>query len=130
MLWLSVTFFYIITNSTTLYHIVHTISCHLFSLTEHQTLFRKAYTYKSQQSKPPVEKPKEVDTPTEANPEASSEETAEKASTSSGGHSVTKQLPMAVWMSLSPYGSCQLQPLILWVNIQYLGEQYIELVQW
>ena len=103
----------------------------LVSLTKHQTLFRKAYTYKSQQSKPPVEKPKEADTPTEADPEASSEETTEKTSTSSGGgshHSVTKQLPMAVWMSLSPYGSCQLQPLVLWVNIQYLGEQYIDIL--
>jgi len=71
----------------------------------------------------------EVDIPTEANPEASSEETTEKTSASSSGgshHSVTKQLPMAVWMSLSPFGNSQLQPLVLWVNIQYLGEHYIK----
>jgi len=100
-------------------------------LNVHQTLFRKAYTYKSQHSKPPVEKPKEADIPTEANPEASSEETTEKTLASSSGgshHSVTKQLPMAVWMSLSPYGSSQLQPLILWVSIQYLGKHYAKLL--
>ena len=94
------------------------------SLTGHQTLCRRAYTYKSPATKPEKPTAESSGTSSEAKPETtSSDGSADQASsTTSHHHSVTKQLPLATWLSLSPYGSSRLSPLTLWINLQYLGE--------
>ena len=81
--------------------------------------------YKSQATKPekPAAEDSEAFSEAKAEASTSSDSAAEKASSSSGHHhSVTKQLPLATWFSLSPYGSSHLSPLTLWINLQHLGE--------
>ena len=100
------------------------------ALTDHQTLCRRAYTYKSPTTKPEKSTTESSEASSETKPDtASSDGTAEKtSSTSSHHHSVTKQLPLATWLSLSPYGSSRLSPLTLWINLQYLGEHVLHTV--
>jgi len=88
-------------------------------------LCRRAYTYRSQPSKPEKPAAGDAEASTEAKVEssASSDGTTEKTSSSSGHHhSVTKQLPLETWLSMSPYGSSRLSPLTLWINLQHLGK--------
>ena len=107
-----------------MFNIWYTNSTMYMILTAHQTLCRRAYTYKSPTTKPEKQPAAESsETSSEAKAETTSSDGAsEKTSSSSSHHSVTKQLPLATWLSLSPYGSSRLSPLTLWINLQYLGE--------
>ena len=102
----------------------HAQSQSCVALAIRQTLCRRAYTYKSQGSKPEKPAAEESETSAEAKEEAStpSDGAAEKPSSGGHHHSVTRQLPLATWLSLSPYGSSRLSSLPLWINFQHLGD--------